>query len=288
MNSSFSVATYNIEYSRRPQLLIKTIVQMIQNGVNVFCFQEILRLPENEFIADVLLKELGNHWKLEYFVGDEGNYLDVGVGILWNESILKLQKIEKINLPKIKKYPLLDRLVLRSVGFIDTPLQNRAIVGTFSLNDRSLRITSLRLDTVGGTKNRIKQVKYILDFIKDKPKVEYEIICGDFNTIDPFKTGKEIQTMRELFDIYSFTDATKDIVWSADIYNSDFGEKPGLVKKVIKHLNVHVRRKLDYIWSKNLQVINSQKIDSTASDHYPIVINFAPISLHFEPKSQMK
>lgn len=288
MNSSLSVATYNIEYSRRPQLLIKTIVQMIQNGVNVFCFQEILRLPENEFIVDVLLKELGKNWKLEYFVGDEGNYLDVGVGILWNESILKLQKIEKINLPKMKKYPLLDRLVLRSVGFIDTPLQNRAIVGTFSLNDHSLRITSLRLDTVGGTKNRIKQAKYMLDFIKDKPKVEYEIICGDFNTIDPLKAGKEVQTMRGLFDIYSFTDATKDIVWSADIYNSDFGKKPGLVKKVIKHLNVHVRRKLDYIWSKNLQIISSQKIDSTASDHYPIVTNFAPISLHFEPKSQMK
>lgn len=277
MNSALSVATYNIEYSRRPQLLIKTIVQMIQNGVNVFCFQEILRLPENEFIVDVLLKELGKNWKLEYFVGDEGNYQDVGVGILWNESILKLQKIEKINLPKMKKYFLLDRLVLRSVGFIDTPLQNRAIVGTFTLNGHSLRIISLRLDTAGGTKNRIKQVQYLLDFIKDRPKVEYEIICGDFNTIDPFKTGEEAKTMRSLFDIYSFTDATKDIIWSADIYNSDFGEKPGLVKKVIKYLNVHVRRKLDYIWSKNLQVINSQKIDSKASDHHPIITNFAQL-----------
>ena len=133
-----------------------------------------------------------------------------------------------------------------------------------------MRVTCVHVDNVGGPRHRLKQISYLVSQLTSKEKAKYEIICGDFNTFDLLKTGFEKKLLQKKFD-KEFIDASEQVGWTADIHNIDMSSSIKIFYWFIHTFNVHVRRRLDYIWVKNFKVIECKKLEIPGSDHFPII-----------------
>ncbi len=275
MNHIFSVATYNIELSKRPEKLVNNIKTIADRGATAICLQELLK--RDKFIIDMIVSKLGNNWEYEYFIGEEQDYFAHGCAILWNNSVLNITNTYRILLPKMNKLIATDMLLERIAGFKGLPMQRRCISSTFSFNNKEIRITSLHLDSMGGSKQRIKQLSYLLEYLKNSIDVDYEIIAGDFNSFE----FHEYKRLQDIFSKYGFSDSTKSIDYSIDVNNIDFSDNGNnskmyklaadIIKKAVMLMNIHYRKKLDYIWIKGLFPINSERSNLLGSDHYPLI-----------------
>jgi len=273
--SNFTIATYNIQFGINTQKIVQNIKKMAEDGAQIFCLEEIINTPDKEFILDIILKKLGHNWKTIYHVGEEASRLSIGTAILWDTTILELTHEEKILLPKLKKFDLHEKLYYRIVGIPGIPLQRRVTVGNFIYKHIPIRITCVHIDNVGGPRHRIKQITYLLAKLNKKGKAQHEIISGDFNTFDLLKTGYEKKLLQKKFG-KDFIDASAYVGWTSDIYNIDFQTSIKFFPWFIKAFNIHIRRRLDYIWVKNLKIITCKKITVPGSDHFPI---FAKIKI---------
>ena len=59
MNHIFSVATYNIELSKRHEKLVNNIKTIADRGATAICLQEVLK--RDKFIIDMIVSKLGNN-----------------------------------------------------------------------------------------------------------------------------------------------------------------------------------------------------------------------------------
>jgi endonuclease/exonuclease/phosphatase family metal-dependent hydrolase len=260
------VATYNIEFGKNAEKIIHNIEKLTQDGADIICLQEIIN---NEIVANIL-KKLGSQWQAAYHVGEENSRLAIGTCIIWHAKKCELIKEEKFLLPKLKEFALHEKFYYWVMGVQSIPIQRKAITCYFTINNKMLRVTSLHIDNVGGPMQRMKQLHYLLSQLKQLEPPDYELICGDFNTFDLIRTGYEKSLLhRELGK--EFTDASKGIAWTSDIYYTDFSNSIELFHWLVKTCNIHIRRKLDYIWSKNLKRLACSKKIFYGSDHFPII-----------------
>ncbi len=266
----FTIATYNILFGINQPTIIENIAHMAEDGVSLFCLQEIINVPNEEFIIDKILKRLGTHWQASYHVGEEMSKLSIGTAILWNTKTFNIKHEEKILLPKLDKFDLHEKLYYKVIGVPGVPLQRKALSCYFTVNQTDIRVTCVHVDNVGGPKHRIKQVDYLLSKLKSQDTPMHEIICGDFNTFDLLKTGYEKKLLQNKFG-RDFIDASQNIGWTSDIHNIDFKTSIKIFRWFIKTFNVHVKRRLDYIWVKNFSVEECKKLIISGSDHYPII-----------------
>lgn len=265
------IATYNIQFSQHPKEIEKNILTMVSMGTSVFCLQEVVFDSDKTFIIGVLLKKLGNNWKAIYNLGNKKSILGMGNCIIWNTKILNLEKEQKEFLPKCKSLKINERIFSLIVAGITAPFQRRVIIGYFKFNNVIIRISNIHLDHNGGLENRKKQLLYLINILKKNKSINHEIICGDFNSLDLLNNGKEIIMQRKILGDY-FIDVSKDSGWTADLYNIDIinsGMK--LIKLLIKYLHLHIRRKLDYIWVKNITSFGCKKLILKGSDHNPLI-----------------
>lgn len=269
-SKSLKIATYNLQFSLDSRQIVHNIHLMAENEIVVFCLQEVLRLPNKTFILDLILKDLGANWKVVYHIGEEKSRLGIGTCILWNNKILQPQKTEKFLLPRKHTIAFHEWMFAKLTGGEITPYPRRAIVGYFHFSNTTVRISNIHLDHTGGLKHRQKQLLYFLDKLKDATGISHEIVCGDFNTFDLLKTGKEISILRKLFGS-EFKNASKDVSWTADLNKMEITKEHSLFKAFIKVLNIHIRQKLDYIWVKDFHVINCWKVEVLGSDHFPVI-----------------
>lgn len=267
-NNTIKVATYNILFSLSPEKIVGNISLMKKKGIIVFCLQEVVRVPEKTFIGDLILKKLGPEWKMIIHIGDETGNFGLGTAIIWNNTALKLKKSEKINLPKIKKIAFHEWLFSKIIGGKGVPFERRSIIASFVFGGKKIMVANLHLDNVGGAKHRNKQLLFLLSKMSNTGH-ENQILCGDFNTFDLLKTGREKKMLTS--SLNPFKDVSDNIDWTADIHNTDTGKTPPLIKALIKYSNFHIRRKLDYVWAKNLKVIDCRKLNLEGSDHLPVV-----------------
>lgn len=268
-NDELTIATYNILFANEAEKIIENIVQMTKEGVNIFCLQELINITNEEFIIDRILKKLGENWKAVYHVGPEYSKLSIGSGVLWDSTIINMYESEKILLPKIKKFDYFERLYYKIVGVPAIPLQRKALSCYFTKGQKQFRVTCVHLDNIGGPFHRRKQLSYLVSFLK-KNAMDQEIICGDFNTFDLLKTGYEKKLIHRLFD-KEFIDATDKVGWTSDIYNIDFRTSVKIFPWLIKTFHIHIRRRLDYIWVKHIQILSCAKRNVSGSDHLPVV-----------------
>jgi len=264
------VATYNILFGNNTKQIIENIKKMADEGVNLFCLQEVINKPNEVFIIDQMLKSLGKNWQAEYHVGTENSKLSIGTAIIWDADKLKLKQTEKILLPKIKKFDINENLFYKIIGHAPFPLQRRAIVCYLSIDQTLVRVTCLHADNVGGPKHRLKQIRYVTSCMQKLRPVDHEIICGDFNTFDLLKTGYEKRLLHKIFG-EKFIDASEGLGWTSDIQRLDFRTSMKIFSWFIKTFRVHIRRKLDYIWVKNFEVVSCRKWDLPGSDHLPLI-----------------
>lgn len=280
-SDELTIATYNILFANEAEKIIENIAAMAKAGVSIFCLQELVNIPNKAFITDLIVKRLGPQWKAAYHVGSEYSKVSIGTGIIWDATDLTLTKNEKILLPKINNFDFFERLYYKVVGVPAIPLQRKAITCYFLYQGKQLRVTSVHLDNVGGPFHRRKQLSYLLSFLQKK-HVDQEIICGDFNTFDLLKTGYEKRLIKRLMN-NEFTDASHAIDWTSDIHNIDFKTSVKIFPWFINTFHIHIRRRLDYIWVKQIRVLSCRKLKVSGSDHLPII---AKLNLTTEEERQ--
>src|SRR5882672_2325158 len=164
-----TVATYNIQFGINAEQISKSIETLVTKGAQIICLQELINTPREGFIVDNILKRLGKNWQAAYHVGKEQSRLSIGTGILWNTHAVSLNHIEKILLPKLKRFDLHEHVYYRLIGVPSEVLQRKAITCYFTFEGKELRVTSVHLDNVGGPIHRVKQFSYIMSELnKDK------------------------------------------------------------------------------------------------------------------------
>jgi len=268
------IATYNIQFGINTEEIVNSIEKLALDGVNIICIQEIINNLPQEFLVSTVLKRLGKNWQASYHVGTENSQQSIGTAIFWDTRLIKLTDEGKILLPKIKKFDLHERFFYWVIGAVPLPKQRRTTVCYFIINNRTLRVTNLHIDNVGGPMQRMRQITYLLSELNKLTIPDYEVICGDFNTFDLLRTGYERRLLQRKFG-KAFIDASKNIGWTSDIYNIDFRKSIKLFQWIIKTFNIHIRSRLDYIWVRNLKVLDCKKVMLPGSDHYPIVADVA-------------
>ncbi len=261
------IATYNIQFCTNIQKVIENIEIMEKKGVTVFCLQEAINIRDREFIAHTITKKLGNEWKAASHVGEEISKVSIGTCIVWNSKVVSLEREEKIILPKIKKLAFHEFIFDKMIGGLAVPLQRRATSCYFKFQGKTILVTSIHTDNIGGTSHRLNQIQFLLSSLH---KTNYEIICGDFNNFDLLNSGKEKNLIHKLLG-NNFIEASKKVGWTADLHNIDMQNSFRLFKWFVKTCNIHLRRQLDYIWVKNFQVLKCYKLELLGSDHFPLI-----------------
>ena len=77
--------------------------------------------------------------------------------------------------------------------------------------------------------------------------------------------------LTEILNSQGFTDSTIGIDWTADMSHFAFEGSYPFVEFLVKTMDLHLRRKLDYIWSKGFHTASAVRVDMEDSDHQPIV-----------------
>lgn len=241
------IVSYNLHMGLETEAIVKNIKDFAAQGVDVFCLQEFWKWMQPVDLEELFLKTLGPEWQIEYQTPEKPLH-DYGACILWNKSLLEAISFERLPLPKITKARLWERLFVRAHGFGPEAfvVQRGALVGTFRWKGKILRVTTLHLDWAGGFKQRKTQIEFIRDYLNSHPGVDYEIICGDFNTLGIFNKKKQAKII-------------------SNILGSEF-------HNVCDTVNITCPPfQLDHMFVKNLRVNNFKVCKLPGSDHFPIL-----------------
>lgn len=257
------LVTYNIECGLQDEQLRKNIKSFKDQGINVFCLQEVRKLQNEPFIGDKFLRDLGPKWKSEYFLVPEFGGIGLALCIIWNSDILNLAGADKIPLPEFLSLNFWERAFIKAVlghvqknnwfalfGSQVNPimLKRGALVCDFDLGSSKLRILTAHLDWAGGLRQRLSQIKYITDYLSTRPKVEREIVCGDFNTLGMFFSFKKRSEQVRKFLPADFYDTLAEPKTTARLF-----------------------QRLDYIFQKGFKKFDAKVMPVKGSDHKPII-----------------
>lgn len=243
---TFAVATYNIFDGRNTNTIIDNILELIQSGASVICLQEVrLSFRDVEF-TKILASHLPKHFSAKYFLESNANWFDYGLGILWDTTILSSPVFYQLRLPEQGHLTFWNKLFYWMLGLTPKIIKRGALIGTFRIGKKQIRITNLHLDFQGGNNHRASQLKSLTDYLASQTHVDYEIISGDFNSLGLFKKREKILTLE-----------------------SRLGDK---FKSVLTHpYNSAIIQQLDYIFTKNLEVRKTKILKLKGSDHNPLL-----------------
>jgi len=267
--SPLIIATYNTHFCQDLDKIVNTITYLANSkAVGVFCLQEVVHYSDQVSPISAIKKKLGKNWSAISHLGIEEDWSGLGTCIIWNKEILHLQKTKKIVLPRVSRLSCHESVFSNLIAGESSIFQRRAIIGTFQFQNRDIQITNIHLDHVGGQFHRKKQLLYALNTMDSN--IDHSIVCGDFNTFDLQRSGREVRSLQTVFGA-NYIDMSTDSGWTADIYRVNFSRANPLLKIFIRNFNVHIRRKLDYIWGKGFARISLEKVDFPGSDHLPII-----------------
>lgn len=241
-----TIVTYNIFDGRNTDKIINNILELIQGGASLICLQEVRQSYRNIEFAKLLAERLPKRFNAQYFLEDDDNWFDYGLGILWDTSVLSSPTFHQLPLPRQDHLTLWNKLFYWSLGLEPKIIKRGALVATFTLGQEKIRIINLHLDFQGGNNHRANQLKSLTDYLAPEAPVDYEIICGDFNSLGIFKKKEKIMSLeKQLGNGFKSTLTTP--------YNS------ALIQQ------------LDYIFVKNLNVRKAEISKLKGSDHYPLL-----------------
>lgn len=146
---------------------------------------------------------------------------------------------------------------------------------SFHLGKKILRITNLHLDFLGGLKRKKIQTGSVAAYLRAHP-VDYDVVCGDFNTIGPVRfMSKRIERQKKLI-LSQLGPEYKEVhvpSWTSDVTTviSPLTPASKLVHAVFKKTGIQFRQKLDWVFVKGVRKgAASVRHDLTGSDHYPV------------------
>lgn len=245
--SEIKIATYNIEKCQKPKEILRNIKKLADTGVKYFCLQEVWPPKQGEkFLVETLLEELGDDWQAEYILSAKRGSFDYGLCALWQSSLLKPVVFHQLPLPKIKKAKLWEKLFALFLGHTASPVQRGALIGTFEIGNKKIRITCAHLDWQGGFEQRGKQMAHLKNFLDKDGPVDYEIICGDLNTVGFIDRVSQPKKIGKLLGPQFKNASTRPIT------------------------TITSRQHLDHIFTKGLTPRHTRSWRWSGSDHYPL------------------
>lgn len=252
MENNINIVTYNIHNGFRANQIIKNVGKLAGRGVNIFCLQELRKFSGREFLLNSLLKTLGTEWQAQYLIEPESRNL--GLCTLWKTPGLEAINFEFLLLPRLQKPKLYQRAAKKISREYEKladkylgPAQRAALIGNFKFQGRTLRVTNLHLDWQGGLRHRSSQLKLVHSHLEAKTKADFEILCGDFNSLG-------------FYGFYKRRNNKIHGLLGAEFKNA-FQKKP----------TTHYLQTLDHIFVKNLAITNAGILKYKGSDHFPLL-----------------
>ncbi len=243
-----TLATYNILHGHFKDQILANIKNLFEKGADIICLQEAdmpFETPLNQF----LLKY--PNWSVMYIHNGKG----CNLATLWNTAKLTLKSSETLFLPKPS----------------EECFQRGALISTFMLEGVTVRVSNVHLSWEGGLSHRFTQLQFLKEHLS-KSYSDSEVICGDFNTFAPavFRNYQKNKAGKILGS--EWKNALPELVWSCDVSHSYERDNFHLISVTLKSLGCKLRSCLDYIFTKNLSVINGQMLDLPGSDHRPLIV----------------
>ncbi len=252
--------TYNTLYNRGLKGL-KEIINKYQP--DIICLQEVATEQKNlnQVESDIYkLADFSN-----YAIKKEGVF---GIATFYNKQKLKFNNSNIIPLSKT----ILDFLLSLPKMLSSNPLKRNILKTVFKVkkNNKKIAVFNTHLTLFGSNNARIKQLKTVLNNIKAE-KNKIAIIAGDFNYF-PYGRKKLEKIMFE----HGFKEATKKINYTIKYRNLKDFYYSFIAINLLKIFSFFIsdRLKIDYVFYKNLSLINCQRIEIDYSDHYPIITKF--------------
>ncbi|OGK15339.1 hypothetical protein A2774_03335 [Candidatus Roizmanbacteria bacterium RIFCSPHIGHO2_01_FULL_39_12c] len=255
---AFSLLTYNVLYNKA-FLQIEKILNKFKP--DIICLQEV----------ETSGKNLGRLEKFGYKLADFSNSFITfgkiyGIATYFKPDKLKLIKSQSFYLPKS-----IYEMIITLKKILKGGSKPRTILRThFLRNKKHVSIYNLHLSLQGINRTRAKQLKIILEQSlesNDRPV----IIIGDFNYLPYRRRGLE-----NLMKNYGFKEATKKIYYTVRFPERKFAKYTlfqELILKMIRRIFTK-KVKIDYIFYKNLKLLNTKRINVEYSDHYPVISSF--------------
>lgn len=151
-------------------------------------------------------------------------------------------------------------------------VERGVLSAVFSGEGKDIRITNIHLAWENGGRQRIKQLEYLLRDLSESD-VNGEILVGDFNTFN-YPLFQRFEEKKIEGVLSGWANVFQGIPWTCDTSYSD--PKDGVEKfvKILRIFKIKFRCRMDYIFSKNLEVISKEMLDVPGSDHRPLVATF--------------
>ena len=253
-----------------------------ENKINydIFCFQEF---PENDELQRPFLQFFGDKYESFKSLSWKLSERTFGLATFYDSTKFSLRKTKTIHLPKVN-LRFHERLFCSSLIGGKTPIyfDRTALITVFDYKGANLTVVNTHLAWEGGLNHQIDQLSYILEELKKLKLFNGVIIlCGDFNVISDSNNGK---LFIDVVKHNGLEDLSNNIYYSCD-FASPYSwpeDKVRPVKTFLKFLmklanklGFEVKKKIDYVFGKNLREYSSTMISIEGSDHYPISINFS-------------
>ena len=236
---TFSLITYNIHFNQAYDHLNEVFKNEI---VDIICLQEVETKENN------LKKFENSELKLADYTNSFIKFDKIyGVATFYNSSKFKFVDSQSINLPQSFLEVLL--ILIRGIN------RPRTVLKTEFLDKKTgkkLTIYNIHCTPWATNGVRVKQLEETLKDTQTKNK-EAVIVTGDFNF--PYRR----KSLEKIFFKNGFKEATDNIFHTINV----------------RFYQIFRRwSKLDYIFYKNIKHLETKKIITKRSDHYPILSKF--------------
>ncbi len=257
----FSLLTYNTLFNKA----IAEIESILTSyKPDIICLQEI----------DTDEKNIKKLEQLNYKLADYANTFIKFGSIYGNATFYNAEVFSMIDTLTVPLPRSIYELFLAITRTLRGGNEPRTILESHLLHKKTrkkLVVFNIHLSLVESNGARHKQIKEILDSIKNNPRLPI-IVAGDFNYF-PYRR----RVLEKFMQQYGLTEATTSINYTIT-YQSD-GKKEQynfiqrLATKFIKRF-YQGKLKVDYVFFKNLQLEKAQRINVNYSDHLPIITSF--------------
>lgn len=250
--------TYNLLLHNASKELASIITSY---APDVLCLQEVLRDKKDE-----LLKLIPSRYCVAGYSNSFIKFGKIyGVVTLYNKNRFKLVNSINNRIP----HTLYDWFRFFKNIFKQS-IKREYFQTTFLIlsSKKKFSIFNIHLTAEASNEGRINQLK---DILKHTNKIKNPIIiAGDFNYI-PYRRKR----LELLLNSYKFKEATRKINFTFFAKKNLFfyGFFLKLLTKIVSKF-ITLRYKIDYIFYRQMRLIDCQRLDSKISDHYPILATF--------------
>jgi endonuclease/exonuclease/phosphatase family metal-dependent hydrolase len=252
-----SILTYNLLYHRAIEELLFLTKQL---KPDIICLQETSTdeiSRQSSLFDGYQLASTSNS-----FISKGKIY---GLATFYNDKKLKIIRLEKNRIPNTLYdwWRYLISLLKRKNA------RRSVLKTTFQIYHSKVKITVFNVHLTAEATNeaRIKQLKEVLNYsIRNKPPI---ILAGDFNYA-PYRRKK----METIIKTFGFKEATAKIEYTfSPVKNTQYYS--WFIRLLARFVKLfYPQYKLDYIFYKKLKLIETKRIPSKISDHYPILAIF--------------